>query len=58
MGSGPLSRGFIDRTGPQTGTLMLNVDFIFFFKDLYRVLHITKRNKRKKASKQIFLRSY
>lgn len=28
MGSGPLSQDFIDRTGPQTGTLMLSVDIL------------------------------
>lgn len=44
MGSGPLSQVFIDRTGPQTGTLMLNVEFfIYIFKDLHRVVHITRR---------------
>lgn len=47
MGSGPLSWDFIDRTGPQTGTMMLNVDL--FFKGLHRVLRITK------SSQQILL---
>lgn len=47
MGSGPLSQGFIDRTGPQTGTLMLNVDF--FFKVLCGVvLHIPIGLRKKK----------
>lgn len=45
MGSGPLSWDFIDRTGPQTGTMMLNVD-LFFLKGLHRVLHITKKDSR------------
>lgn len=44
MGSGPLSQGFIDRTGPQTGTLMLNVD-IFVLCGVLRHISIGLRKK-------------